>query len=705
MSSISLPVNHSSFDLDRIVAATFQGLPKPAGPLHYLIYKRDHDPQISHEFIVRARSLYKAKVGSQTNLVESIRRVTNVAISIYTLADAQNKKRLRQKLQADSVIIGREFLAGLPVSAHSVSYEEYCQACGIEISALLRQRLHTFLTQNNGSILNIIASLKKTLNIEIGIDQMKELALQLKGQFLVMNKPSTLEAIQVAREARSRLDFISQIKHRFQGVPRHEGSEPISYPLYRLYEGPKVHRQFIQCAARCLNVDDATNQQFIEAIKSTLNINILLTELPLISEPISPLDRQVQSLFRGVPKHKESEPIDFQFYALTYGQKAADLFKECIDALFETVDCTLADLSASIQAVLNIRVSIRTLTNSSVYKKKRMPNRKPCESKKEVEEAFKDLPKNTATKSISLQLYKERYGSIASDALKQKAFFLLKNKICSAPFLSFSIEKTLNVTVYEQYLNSIASKKEKQAPIEIHPLSPSPPVSSIEENRDDVEMHPAEQPHLPSKRKAEDSIEETFPQKIADHTTEKLAPISFNPLTSVQQFIEMDQNLTYAATAQPLNPDSFQKKWNQIQEKKPLLKRPFVPVDSFEIRYINPKVNHGLFSKIEIRAGQVIGEYAGMIRPNRHLDKKNLYLFDLDGQMWNWVIDAQKVRNHTAYLNHSKKQPNVSAQCIFDEEGPHILFSALRDIQPGEELRYDYGDEYWEVLGIEPEAE
>ena len=31
-------------------------------------------------------------------------------------------------------------------------------------------------------------------------------------------------------------------------------------------------------------------------------------------------------------------------------------------------------------------------------------------------------------------------------------------------------------------------------------------------------------------------------------------------------------------------------------------------------------------------------------------------------------------------------------------------FYSIRDIAPGEELRFDYGDEYWNAAGIEPLA-
>lgn len=43
-------------------------------------------------------------------------------------------------------------------------------------------------------------------------------------------------------------------------------------------------------------------------------------------------------------------------------------------------------------------------------------------------------------------------------------------------------------------------------------------------------------------------------------------------------------------------------------------------------------------------------------------------------------------------LNHSKKSPNVQTSAIGVQGRPCLIFKALRDVEPGEELCYDYGD-------------
>ena len=43
-------------------------------------------------------------------------------------------------------------------------------------------------------------------------------------------------------------------------------------------------------------------------------------------------------------------------------------------------------------------------------------------------------------------------------------------------------------------------------------------------------------------------------------------------------------------------------------------------------------------------------------------------------------------------LNHSKTVANVSAKLLELGGKPHLCLVAARDIQPGEELQYDYGE-------------
>lgn len=44
-------------------------------------------------------------------------------------------------------------------------------------------------------------------------------------------------------------------------------------------------------------------------------------------------------------------------------------------------------------------------------------------------------------------------------------------------------------------------------------------------------------------------------------------------------------------------------------------------------------------------------------------------------------------------VNHSRLLPNLKARALLDEAGePRVVLFAARDIQAGEELMFDYGD-------------
>jgi SET domain-containing protein len=51
-------------------------------------------------------------------------------------------------------------------------------------------------------------------------------------------------------------------------------------------------------------------------------------------------------------------------------------------------------------------------------------------------------------------------------------------------------------------------------------------------------------------------------------------------------------------------------------------------------------------------------------------------------------------------MNHNDARPNVGRRSFFPVGGkPRILMYALRDIQPGDELEWDYGKGFWDAHG------
>jgi SET domain-containing protein len=90
-----------------------------------------------------------------------------------------------------------------------------------------------------------------------------------------------------------------------------------------------------------------------------------------------------------------------------------------------------------------------------------------------------------------------------------------------------------------------------------------------------------------------------------------------------------------------------------------------------------------------IRAGEFIVEYTGRHVTNEEADRMTTrYLFELNDH---WAIDGSARSNTARYINHSC-DPNCEAEV---EDG-RVLISAARDIVKGEELTYDYGEEYFD---------
>ncbi len=96
----------------------------------------------------------------------------------------------------------------------------------------------------------------------------------------------------------------------------------------------------------------------------------------------------------------------------------------------------------------------------------------------------------------------------------------------------------------------------------------------------------------------------------------------------------------------------------------------------------------GLFADERIKKGDFVIRYEGELISTEEADKlKTRYLFQIDE---NYTIDGSKRENKARYINHFCK-PNLEAVV----EAGEIVFYALRDIQTGEELGFDYGEEYF----------
>jgi uncharacterized protein len=111
----------------------------------------------------------------------------------------------------------------------------------------------------------------------------------------------------------------------------------------------------------------------------------------------------------------------------------------------------------------------------------------------------------------------------------------------------------------------------------------------------------------------------------------------------------------------------------------------------FEIRDIGGAKGKGLFAMKDFEFGEYLLDYTGKKITTKLADTLTTkYLFEIDSE---WTIDGEEESNTARYINHSC-DPNVEAEV--DEEEARIMIHAARDIEAGEELLIDYGDEYFD---------
>lgn len=108
---------------------------------------------------------------------------------------------------------------------------------------------------------------------------------------------------------------------------------------------------------------------------------------------------------------------------------------------------------------------------------------------------------------------------------------------------------------------------------------------------------------------------------------------------------------------------------------------------------------NGVFATAAIEAGERVVRYKGLLRTHDEVDEQyagvdedgHTFLFTLNDD---YVIDANVDGGVARWINHSCS-PNCEAVMEEDDKGrPHkdrVYIEALRRIEPGEELTYNYG--------------
>jgi len=105
------------------------------------------------------------------------------------------------------------------------------------------------------------------------------------------------------------------------------------------------------------------------------------------------------------------------------------------------------------------------------------------------------------------------------------------------------------------------------------------------------------------------------------------------------------------------------------------------------------KTGLGLFATKPIRKRALIVRYIGRKIPNEEAERLEAkgarYMYELNSK---YTLDGSSRRNVGRYANHSCR-PNAESDIVKGK----VLIRAVRNIQPGDEITYHYGKDYYEA--------
>jgi hypothetical protein len=102
----------------------------------------------------------------------------------------------------------------------------------------------------------------------------------------------------------------------------------------------------------------------------------------------------------------------------------------------------------------------------------------------------------------------------------------------------------------------------------------------------------------------------------------------------------------------------------------------------------------GLFATQRIKKGTKIIRYFGPLLDSKKKKDdaiENKYLFELNNR---WTIDGSVRKNVARYINHACK-PN--AESDVKPRKRKVFIRAIKNIEPGDEINYDYGTDYFKA--------
>jgi len=111
----------------------------------------------------------------------------------------------------------------------------------------------------------------------------------------------------------------------------------------------------------------------------------------------------------------------------------------------------------------------------------------------------------------------------------------------------------------------------------------------------------------------------------------------------------------------------------------------------------------GLFATQPIKKRTIFIEYKGPRITNAEADRLEArgsrYMYAINSR---WTIDGKARSNIARYGNHSCR-PNAESDILLGKraegrKGGKVILRAIKNIEPGEEITYDYGKDYWNAF-------
>lgn len=179
------------------------------------------------------------------------------------------------------------------------------------------------------------------------------------------------------------------------------------------------------------------------------------------------------------------------------------------------------------------------------------------------------------------------------------------------------------------------------------------------------------------------------------------------------------------------------KESEQLREIESAICEAGIP-SNLKVCEISADVGEGLFARSDIKKGDVIGLYTGILELVPKIDRTiSSYVYnltnDIDGRSFSLCsgqmhgvtrvavdedgnvvprsangerfiiqVNAELMGNYTRRINHGQSN-NVSPKLVkLEDGGIEVLLIAAKSIKAGDQLLLDYGASYWRALGIQP---